>query len=158
VIIRSDYFRALGGFDESLAACEDYDLWLRVSVRDEIGLLDEPLVIRRGGHPDQLSATTPALDRFRIISLMKILGEPELTPEKRAAACDALIEKCAIYAGGLERRGRPEAAHLCCAITQAATAWREAPDAALVESIAKMRAAVQDLHLPPVSDVMEPAR
>jgi glycosyltransferase involved in cell wall biosynthesis len=157
-IMRTDYFRALGGFDERLAACEDYDLWLRILMQDAIGLLDEPLVIRRGGNPDQLSATTPALDRFRIISLMKILGERELKSAQRAAACEVLIEKCAIYAGGLERRGRPEAARLCRSIALAAPAWRTAPDAALTKSIATMRAAAQNAHLPAVSDLMEIAR
>ena len=45
-----------GGFDETLPAAEDYDLWLRLTWRYEVGLVDEPLVIKRGGHPDQLSA------------------------------------------------------------------------------------------------------
>jgi glycosyltransferase involved in cell wall biosynthesis len=53
-----------GGFDETLPAAEDYDLWLRLTWRYEVGLVDEPLVIKRGGHPDQLSRQW-GLDRFR---------------------------------------------------------------------------------------------
>ena len=51
VIMRTELFRALGGFDEDFAAAEDYDLWLRILVDHEVGLLDEPLVTRRAGHP-----------------------------------------------------------------------------------------------------------
>jgi glycosyltransferase involved in cell wall biosynthesis len=143
-IMRTDFFRALGGFDPTLVACEDYDLWLRVLVESPIGLLDEPLAIRRAGHPGQLSATVPALDRFRIIAIMKILGHERLTARQRAEACDVMIEKCGIYGAGLERRGRFDQARLCRATAAAADeAWREAADAALQESIELMRALIR---------------
>ena len=73
-MMRTDLFRSLGGFDESMDAAEDYDLWLRILIDREAGLLDEPLVTRRGGHADQTSATTPAIDRFRILALSEIAG------------------------------------------------------------------------------------
>ena len=105
-MLRRDLFEAVGGFDESLDACEDYDLWLRLLVEHEVGLLDEALVIRRAGHPDQLSATTPALDRFRLITLVKLIQTPTLSDVRRAAVAEVLAEKCSIYAQGLERRGK----------------------------------------------------
>jgi glycosyltransferase involved in cell wall biosynthesis len=143
-IMRTDFFRALGGFDPTLAACEDYDLWLRVLVESPIGLLDEPLAIRRAGHPGQLSATVPALDRFRIIAIMKILGDARLTARQRTAACDVMIEKCGIYGAGLDRRGRLDEARLCRAIADAAGgAWREAAADDLQESIELMRALIR---------------
>ena len=77
VILKTDLFRALGGFDEDLAAAEDYDLWLRILVDHEAGLLDEPLVTRRAGHSDQLSSSIPAIDRFRVIALMKLLANDQ---------------------------------------------------------------------------------
>lgn len=43
-----------GLFDESLPVCEDYDLWLRMSLDEPFGLIDEPLALRRL-HPDRLS-------------------------------------------------------------------------------------------------------
>jgi hypothetical protein len=143
-IMRTDFFRALGGFDAALPACEDYDLWLRVLVECEIGLIDEPLVIRRSGHRGQLSATVPALDRFRIIAIMKILTDLRPTARGRAAACDVLIEKCEIYGNGLERRGRSDAARLCRSIAGAAAGvWRQSADPALREAIGLMRALVR---------------
>ena len=110
VLMSKDLFDSIGGFDEDLRAAEDYDLWLRIQVEHEIGLLDEPLVTRRGGHPDQLSATTQAIDRFRILALAKLLGGDSLSPERRLATTEVLIEKCRIYAAGLARRGRIDAA------------------------------------------------
>jgi glycosyltransferase involved in cell wall biosynthesis len=106
VIIRREIFRADGGFDTDFRAAEDYDLWLRLLARHDAGLLDEPLVIRRAGHPGQLSATVPAIDRFRILALMKLLARSDLSVTRRAAVCAALAEKCSIYAHGLYRRER----------------------------------------------------
>jgi glycosyltransferase involved in cell wall biosynthesis len=94
-----------GGFDETLPAAEDYDLWLRLTWRYEVGLVDEPLVIKRGGHPDQLSAQW-GLDRFRIRALVKLLAEPDLPDPYARAARRMLAVKCAIYAQGCDKRGR----------------------------------------------------
>jgi hypothetical protein len=65
----------------------------------------EPLIIKRGGHPDQLSRQW-GLDRFRIQALRKILQEPLLPPDYREAAERTLRQKCAIYAQGCEKRGK----------------------------------------------------
>ena len=105
VILRTDLFRAHGGFDEDLSAAEDYDLWLRILVDHEVGLLDEPLVTRRAGHADQLSSSVPALDRFRVFSLMKLLANAGLSEARRDAVVKVIIEKCGILAKGARRRG-----------------------------------------------------
>ncbi len=109
VMLRRGLLEAMGGFDESLPACEDYDLWLRISFRYPIGLIDAPLVIKRGGHADQLSAA-PGLDRYRIRSLDKILATGELTRSQMQSAAKMLQRKCRIYADGCRKRGREEEA------------------------------------------------
>jgi len=43
VIMRKDVFKELGGFDESLRAIQDWDLWLRAAMRYEIAYLPEVL-------------------------------------------------------------------------------------------------------------------
>jgi hypothetical protein len=98
-------FEEMEGFDESLPAAEDYDLWLRIAWRYPVGLVPEPLVIKRGGHADQLSRQW-GLDRFRIRALRKLLEEPGLPREYRQATQRTLAEKCRIYAQGCEKRGR----------------------------------------------------
>jgi len=110
VMMRRELFDRVGLFDETLPACEDYDLWLRISCRCPIYLIDDPLVIKRGGHEDQLSQF-PGLDRFRIKALRKILEAPpkgRLTPQQRLAAIKALSTKCGVYAAGCLKRGRQE--------------------------------------------------
>jgi glycosyltransferase involved in cell wall biosynthesis len=134
-IMRTDLFRSLGGFDEIMTAAEDYDLWLRILIDHEAGLLDEPLVTRRGGHCDQTSATTPAIDRFRILALTKLLADDRLSPERRTAVIEVLAEKCRIYAGGLARRGRIDQARLYERIEDQAQNWRAAEIGCAIKSI-----------------------
>ena len=55
VMMKRSLFDAVGLFDEDLPACEDYDLWLRISWRYPVHLIETPLIIKRGGHADQLS-------------------------------------------------------------------------------------------------------
>jgi glycosyltransferase involved in cell wall biosynthesis len=98
-----------GGFDATLPAAEDYDLWLRLTWRYEVGLVDEALVIKRGGHPDQLSRLW-GIDRFRIRALVKLLAEPDLPAAYARAARQVLAAKCAIYAQGCDKRGKIEEA------------------------------------------------
>ncbi len=105
VMLRRGLFEQIGGFDESLPACEDYDLWLRIARIARIGLLPQALVTRRAGHADQLSRRFWGMDRFRVASLCKLLAEP-LAAERRQAAIAVLRRKCAILAQGAEKRGR----------------------------------------------------
>lgn len=109
VMMRRDLFEASGGFDEALPACEDYDLWLRIGCRHPVGLIDTPLVVKRGGHPDQLSGM-PGLDRYRIRAIAKLLAAKVLNPSQQAAAVSVLRAKCRIYAEGCRKRGRHEEA------------------------------------------------
>jgi glycosyltransferase involved in cell wall biosynthesis len=102
VMLRRTVFEEIGLFDENLPAAEDYDLWLRVSARYPAGLIDRELAIRHGGRPDQLSAQ-PALDRWRIVALKKIL-ETDLSPQRRQAAEKELSRREAIYQAGRRKR------------------------------------------------------
>lgn len=54
VVCRKSLLTDVGCFDESLPVCEDYDLWLRLSVKTKFGLIEEPLALRRL-HDDRLS-------------------------------------------------------------------------------------------------------
>jgi glycosyltransferase involved in cell wall biosynthesis len=133
-MMRADLFRSLTGFDEIMSAAEDYDLWLRILIDHEAGLLDEPLVTRRGGHPDQTSTTT-AIDRFRILALTKLLADDRLSPERRTVVIEVLAEKCRIYAGGLTRRGRIDQAHLFERVAYQAQNLRAAEIGGAIKSI-----------------------
>jgi len=139
-ILTRELLEEVGGFDEDMQACEDYDLWLRIAERHEVGLLDEPLVVRRAGHPGQLSAIMPALDRFRILALSKLLVSDTLQGERRAATAEVLAEKCGIYANGLERRRMSEGAEFFSSVARLArTRWCYEADAELAATCAEIR-------------------
>ncbi|HLK85095.1 MAG TPA: glycosyltransferase [Candidatus Binataceae bacterium] len=145
VIVRRELLEQTGGFDEDMQACEDYDLWLRIAAHNHVGLLDEPLVMRRAGHPGQLSVTLPALDRFRILALAKLLADETLQSERRMAVAEVMAEKCRIFGNGLERRGRSEeAAFFAGAARLAETRWRDGADADLATAYARMRGRLRD--------------
>ena len=111
VMMRRELFDEMGGFDETLSACEDYDLWLRIACRYPVHLIDTPLIVKRGGHGDQLSSQ-PSLDRYRIRSLIKLLNEAPLSEPQRKETLSMLEEKCRIYGQGCKKRGKSEEAAL----------------------------------------------
>jgi GT2 family glycosyltransferase len=115
-MLRRTTFERSGGFDESLPACEDYDLWLRLARQIPVWLIDVPLVVKRGGHADQLSHKFWGMDRFRVASLARLLAHGGLDERQRRAAQAVLQQRCQLLAQGAARRGRIEEAERYCAL------------------------------------------
>ncbi len=109
-LIHRSLFSEVGLFDESLPACEDYDLWLRICARNPVALVETPQLIKYGGHPDQLSHRHWGMDRFRLQALEKIIRSGAIQGKALMAAVSTLIEKAEILAQGAEKRGRHEEA------------------------------------------------
>ncbi len=109
-VLHHSLFEAYGGFDEELPACEDYDLWLRICSREAVAFVDEPLVVKYGGHEDQLSRRHWGMDRFRIHALRKLLETQTLSPGDRLQTLQTLEQKCRILIQGAEKRNIPERA------------------------------------------------
>lgn len=107
-VIHRSVFDAVGGFDESLPVCEDYDMWLRITARYPVTFIEKPLIVKAGGHPDQLSRAYEGMDRFRIASIAKILDAGTLGPDLAEMAIKELGKKCRIYAAGALKRGKEE--------------------------------------------------
>lgn len=105
VLMERELFISSGGFDERLPVCEDYDLWLKIASRYPIGFMDEPLIIKRGGHPDQLSKKYWGMDRFRIRSLENLI-RCGLTNTQRDLVLAELDRKYAILLSGAWKRKR----------------------------------------------------
>jgi glycosyltransferase involved in cell wall biosynthesis len=110
ILMERSVFDDLGGFDETLPVCEDYDLWLRMTLRYVVGFVRDPLVIKRGGHPDQLSKAYWGMDRFRIRSLAGLVLRGDVNGTRREAVLEELRGKCKIVANGARRRGKEEEA------------------------------------------------
>ncbi|NDV26952.1 glycosyltransferase family A protein [Desulfovibrio sp. JC010] len=106
VIFSRRFWDELGPFDEDMAACEDYDLWLRAGLKYPVGLLRERLTVKHGGRPDQLSNSVGCLDLYRMYAIVKLLNEGTLPAEARSMALAELQRKAAFYIGGCRKRGR----------------------------------------------------
>ena len=109
-VISRSIFEDVGLFDEALPVCEDYDMWLRITCRYPVLFVERPLIIKQGGHPDQLSRRYEAMDTFRIKGLAKVLSMGVLTAEQRKLTMEELKKKCSVYIQGARKRGRLEEA------------------------------------------------
>jgi len=104
-MMRKNLFSKVGLFDEALPVCEDYDFWLRVSLRFPIFFINKKLIIKRGGHRDQLSQRSWGNDRYRVIAMEKLLSEPYLKQEERGMILSEMKRKCQILSEGFFKRG-----------------------------------------------------
>ncbi len=109
VMFSRRFWEKIGPFDETLPACEDYDLWLRACLYYPVGLLPLPLVEKHGGRIDQLSLKIIGLDLYRIYSLIKIYRQG-LEREKKEAVKKELAIKAGTYIRGCLKRGKWEEA------------------------------------------------
>jgi glycosyltransferase involved in cell wall biosynthesis len=108
VVVKRSLLEEVGLFDEDFPVCEDYDLWLRISWKYPIWLIPEPLVIKEGGAPDQLSRSVEGMDRYRIRAIAKLINSGCLSERQTEAALQELRFKCRVYGKGCLRRGKKE--------------------------------------------------
>ena len=118
VLMHRHLLDEVGVFDETLEVCEDYDLWLRISARYPVQFIEKPLIVKRGGHEDQLSKKWNGQDRFRIRALVKLLEEDYISLHQRELAWRELVKKCTIYGKGCIKRGKKEEGEKILALTQ----------------------------------------
>ena len=112
VMLERSLLDELGGFDEGLPVCEDYDLWLKVCSRYPVLYVDEPLLKKYGGHGDQLSSRYWGMDRFRIQALDNLLRSGMLNLKQEVATRAMLIKKSKIMMNGAVKRENAELAEI----------------------------------------------
>jgi glycosyltransferase involved in cell wall biosynthesis len=108
VMLKRSLLDDVGVFDESLPACEDYDLWLRIACRYPIYLIKKSLVVKVGGSDDQLSSKYKGMDKFRIKALEKLIKSDYLNEVQLQAVMEELSRKCSIFGNGCLKRGKNE--------------------------------------------------
>ncbi|MEJ5363312.1 MAG: glycosyltransferase [Spirochaetota bacterium] len=106
VVVHRSVFEQVGVFDEQMPACEDYDLWLRVAWQYYIGFIPRKLIVKFGGHSDQLSQSLWGMDRFRVYALCKLIANDGLLlPEDYYnKAVDVALQKCSVLYQGAKKR------------------------------------------------------
>ena len=103
VMIDKTVFDEVGNFNEYLVVCEDYELWLRICDKYRVFFIDEPLIIKHGGHQGQLSYSIESIENHRIKALeYLILGN--LNRKNKRHAIQMLLSKLNIYLKGLVKR------------------------------------------------------
>ncbi len=110
IMMCRETLEALGGFDENMVACEDYELWLLLAADHEVHCIDEKLIVKYGGHDDQLSKRYWGMDRFRVYALDKLLRHHSLSPGQQREVLNMLVEKCVILETGYRNRGKKDEA------------------------------------------------
>lgn len=125
IMMRRELYEALGGFDETMPACEDYDLWLRLSAANEVHLVKTPLIVKRNGHEGQLSQAHWGLDRFRIRALWKLLYGGGLSTEQQRQALEILSAKAKVVGEGALKRGNVKRGEVFTRSMEEAARWLE---------------------------------
>jgi glycosyltransferase involved in cell wall biosynthesis len=104
-LFRREVFEEVGLFDEALPVCEDYDFGIRLTHRYPVYFLTRPLIVKRGGHKDQLSQKYWGMDRFRIKALKKALSM-DLSPAERDLVRAEIVNKSRVLMNGFAKRGK----------------------------------------------------
>jgi|TARA_B110000908_G_C10265343_1_gene463306 glycosyltransferase involved in cell wall biosynthesis len=103
VVLKRSLIESVGYFDESLPACEDYDLWLKICCHHSVHYIDLPLITKYGGHEDQLSTQHWGMDRFRIRALSRLIQRDQLSDTYRLAANEMLQKKLKVLLNGAKK-------------------------------------------------------
>ncbi|MEI8345912.1 MAG: glycosyltransferase [Pseudomonadota bacterium] len=109
VIMKRELYQQMGGFDESFPVCEDYDLWLKITCRYEVGFISEPIIKKFGGHEDQLSQKYKAMDYWRIKAMSRLGKNILLSEEDLRALKEQIKLKGEILLNGYRKHGNLEA-------------------------------------------------
>jgi len=112
IMMHRHLLEEVGLFDENLPVCEDYDLWIRLTARHPVHFLAEPLIIKRGGHPDQISNRSWGNDRYRVQALCKVLDNETdwYSMDQKKLAYGHLVKKSTVLIQGFRKREKIEEA------------------------------------------------
>jgi len=108
VMIHKNVFKKVGYFNENYPACEDYDLWLRITPYFEVGYIEDPLIKKYGGHQDQLSQKFRAMDYWRVLSLFAMKDCSELKGDEIHALKEIFGQKIEILKAGYQKHRNQE--------------------------------------------------
>jgi glycosyltransferase involved in cell wall biosynthesis len=76
VMVSRELLRRVGGYDEQLPVCGDYELWLRLAQRCDIDCIAEPLVLVRRHRQHYADDVTALLDLERTLRKLRLSGAP----------------------------------------------------------------------------------
>jgi glycosyltransferase involved in cell wall biosynthesis len=106
VVVGRQLLEQVGGFDEHQEQHEDYHLWLRLAMRNEIGVLRQPLACVRVHNEHFSEFGIPSLEaRYRMLAKIQALVA---NSSQRAAVRTARARNAALLAGSTAAAGRSD--------------------------------------------------
>ena len=101
-LMTAKLYDEMGGFREDYPVCEDYEMWLKVCCRYDVGFISEPIIRKYGGHEDQLSSRFRAMDFWRIKALDELYKKHRnfLSVEECKELKEVLLKKALILKQG----------------------------------------------------------
>ncbi|HPD04540.1 MAG TPA: glycosyltransferase [Spirochaetota bacterium] len=131
VVVHRSLFDTVGLFDEKLPVCEDYDLWLRITWHYRAGFIPDKLIVKYGGHADQLSSQYWGMDRFRVYAICKLLAcyGSKLQAPQYTMAVEVALSKCRILLHGANKHSNVALAQKVTRVIEWLTADRQSMQA-----------------------------
>ena len=108
-MIKKSALKSIGLFNEDYLVCEDYDLWLRFTLKFQVGFVETPIIIKYGGHEDQLSMKYKAMDYYRVKSMRNILLTNQLDIKLEKKVKEEMSKKCSILLTGYQKHNNMSA-------------------------------------------------
>ena len=105
VMIDTNFYKELKGFDEDLAVCEDFDLWLRLSTHTSMHLAPNVCINKHAGDFEQLSSSVLSLEPYRVEALLK--------HQDNAQAKEMIKKKIEIIQKGAQKHQNQELLDFC---------------------------------------------
>ncbi len=96
VVARRELIKKVGGYNDTLLVCEDYELWLRLASCSEVDFIDEPLVFVRRHGEHSFDDVTCLENLMRVVEMVQSSGEAshlEAALRKRRAKISANLAK-----------------------------------------------------------------
>ena len=106
-LIKKSLLWEMGLFDEEFPVCEDYDLWLKVTSLYPVGFVEDPIIVKYGGHADQLSRRYKSMDYWRVRALERILKIRKFSPERHTQVVTEMVKKAGILKAGHIKHNNP---------------------------------------------------
>jgi glycosyltransferase involved in cell wall biosynthesis len=98
-VVRRQSVINAGGFDERLAMCDDYEMWLRLAFRGaQIAYYSDVLSRIRIGRPSSLSSSKSKMVAAFVTILLNVNAEWNLSVEQRALLAEKLRQEQALLA------------------------------------------------------------
>lgn len=89
--LRRSAFDAVGGFEENLRSCEDYDLWLRMLIAGYSGIMAPGKQLIQRERPGQMTGNTDTMLHWLAVTFDRVAENPR-TPPRSAATAAAKAE------------------------------------------------------------------